>query len=438
MARRNQFMKQGETTFRQLLEANWKIPNEKILKHFELTADENGYPYIANWPDFIKEKDELEVFKTLMYYLLKKKLPLPLVTISTDDIKELFWKYKNKNISPFVHDCDLNSPLIHRLSNDPYYYDYDKHSLGYFPQNISANKISNYFAQKERMLCEVTNRESPTFLWTTEHGMSRLMDCLKRVHVTTLSEYGLKKVFGYAGQVAAQFNVNTSKNIYNLLEGKSVFDISCGWGDRLTGFYLSNKEIYIGTDPNENMFEIYKEMCQMYEKWLGNKNLKIIEKKHYFEFKGVKTVKIYNLPAEDLPYNDIPNVDVTFSSPPYFNKELYGKDSKKENNQSWKRYNSDDEWLNSFLYVVLDNMIPKSKSTLVNITDIGTDVRENRKRICDPMVDRYKKDFKGIAGFQLSKNMNLVKNLDGIYTEPIWVFGDFPVKQKIDLMQLFA
>ena len=72
-------MKQGETTFRQLLEANWKIPNEKILKHFELTADENGYPYIANWPDFIKEKDELEVFKTLMYYLLKKKLPLPLV-----------------------------------------------------------------------------------------------------------------------------------------------------------------------------------------------------------------------------------------------------------------------------------------------------------------------------------------------------------------------
>lgn len=48
MARRNQFMKQGETTFRQLLEANWNIPNEKILKHFELTADENGYPYIAN------------------------------------------------------------------------------------------------------------------------------------------------------------------------------------------------------------------------------------------------------------------------------------------------------------------------------------------------------------------------------------------------------
>ncbi len=438
MARRNQFMKQGETTFRQLLEANWKIPNEKILKHFELTADENGYPYIANWPDFIKEKDELEVFKTLMYYLLKKKLPLPLVTISLDDIKELFWRYKNKNISPFVHGCDLNSPLIHRLSNDPYYHDYDKHSLGYFPQNISANKISNYFAQKERMLCEVTNRESPTFLWTTEHGMSRLMDCLKRVHVTTLSEYGLKKVFGYAGQVAAQFNVNTSKNIYNLLEGKSVFDISCGWGDRLTGFYLSNKEMYIGTDPNENMFEIYKEMCRMYEKWLGNKNLKITERKNYFEFKGVKTVKIYNLPAEDLPYKDIPNVDVTFSSPPYFNKELYGKDSKKENDQSWKRYNSDDEWLNSFLYVVLDNMIPKSKSTLVNITDIGTDVRTNRKRICDPMVDRYKKDFKGIAGFQLSKNMNLVKNLDGIYTEPIWVFGDFPVKQKIDLMQLFA
>ena len=437
MARRNQFMTEGETTFRQQLEANWKTPNEKLVKYFEKVADSDGYPYVANWPDFIKEKDELEVFSALMNYLLNKKLPLPLVTIPEHKIKELFWRFKTKHISPFIHAADLERPLIHRLSNDPYKYDYDKWSLGYFPQNISANKISNYFAQKERMLCEVTNRESPTFLWTTEHGMSRLMDCLKRVHVTTLSQYGLKKVFGYAGQVAAQFNVNTSKNIYNLIEGKSVFDISCGWGDRLTGFYLSDKELYIGTDPNENMFEIYKEMCRVYERWLGNKDLKILEYKHHFEFRGIKTVKIYNLPAEDLPYNDIPNVDITFSSPPYFNKELYGKDSEKENNQSWKRYNTDDEWLNSFLYIVMDNMVPKSKTTMINITDIGTDVRVNRKRICDPMVDRYKDSFVGVAGFQLSKNMNLVKNLDGVYTEPVWTFGRFPKKHKVNLMDIF-
>lgn len=431
-------MTKGEITFRQKLEVEWKTPNEKLLNYFELTKDDDGYPYVTNWVEFVKGKDELEVYKTLMYFLLNAKLPIPLgPPITLEESRDLFFKFKTKTFSHFIHACDLDELLIHRLSNEPYVYDYDKYSLGYFPQNISANKISNYFALKERMMCEVSGRESIPFLWTTEYGMTRLMDCLKRIPLKTLSKNEFRKIFGFAGQIASQFNVNTSKNIYNLIEGKTVFDISCGWGDRLTGFYLSNKKTYIGTDPNENMFEIYKEMCSTFERWLGNKNPEIICKNNYFELNGVKNVRIYNLPAEDLPYDDISDVDITFSSPPYFNKELYGKDSKKENNQSWKRYESCDAWLNSFLYVVLDNMIPKSKTTMVNITDIGTDVKETRIRICDQMVDRYKKDFRGISGFQLAKNMNLVKNLNGVYTEPIWTFGEFPIKKRINLMNLF-
>ena len=441
MALRNQFMKPGETTFRQKLEASWKTPNETILKYIENTMDDRGFPNISNWKNYIEGKDEVELYSTLMYFLLNKKLPLPYANENENTIRKLFFKFKNNTIAPFVHHYDLDKPLIHRLSgnrNTQYLYDYNDWSMGYFPQHITANKISNYFAENERMKCEITNRESPTFLWTTEHGMSRLMDCIRRVGVDILNEKKLKKAFGYAGQVAAQFNVNTSKNIYNIVPGETIFDISSGWGDRLTGFYLSNKKTYIGTDPNLNMFEIYKKMSYTYEKWLGNDNPEIKEYDNYFELNGIKNVKIYCLPAEDIDYDEIPDIDLTFSSPPYFNKELYGKDSENEDNQSWKRYDTDDKWLTEFLYVILDKLIPKSKTTMINITDVGTDVRINRKCICDPMIERYKKDFVGIAGFQLSQNMNVVRYLNGYYTEPIWTFGrNFLQKDKVNLMDIF-
>ena len=75
---------------------------------------------------------------------------------------------------------------------------------------------------------------------------------------------------------------------------------------------------------------------------------------------------------------------------------------------------------------------------MINITDVGTDVRDNRKCICDPMIERYKKDFVGIAGFQLSQNMNVVRYLNGYYTEPIWTFGrNFLQKDKVNLMDIF-
>ena len=132
-------------------------------------------------------------------------------------------------------------------------------------------------------------------------------------------------------------------------------------------------------------------MCLTYEKWLGNSKPEITETNTYFEMNGIKKVRIYNQPAEDLPFDEIPNVDLTFSSPPYFDKELYAKDADGSDKQSWNRYTTHDAWLNDFLYVILDNMIPKSKTTIVNITDIGTDISSNRKRICDPMVKRYLK-----------------------------------------------
>lgn len=424
-------------TFRQTVETEWKKPNSAILQHLKETADSKGYPNVPNWSEFIQGKNEVEVYSTLMNYILKSKLPLPSSDNSIDHIQQLFMTFSRRSRSGFVHANHLNGSLIHRLTDSKkYQYDYDEYTLGYFPKYVQPNAISNYFAEGERLKCEIINKESPTFLWTEEHGTSRLMDTMRRVGVKHLNEKSLRSFFAHAGQIAAQFNVNTAKNLYNTVSGETIFDISCGWGDRLTGFYLSNKKSYFGTDPNLNMFEIYKKMCLQYEKWLGNSNPKIVEKKNCFEVKGIKNVRIYNLPAEDLNYQEIPDIDLTFSSPPYFNKELYGKDSKAEGNQSWNRYKTGEAWLEDFLYCIMDQLLPKSKTTMINITDIGID--KNRVFICDPMVNRYRDQFVGIAGFEMSQNMNVgQKKKEQIYTEPIWTFGQNPYREQKSILSLF-
>ena len=39
-----------------------------------------------------------------------------------------------------------------------------------------------------------------------------------------------------------------------MTNAKTVLDTSCGWGDRLAGFFASDAEEYYGCDPNPNTY----------------------------------------------------------------------------------------------------------------------------------------------------------------------------------------
>ncbi len=44
-----------------------------------------------------------------------------------------------------------------------------------------------------------------------------------------------------------------------MTNAKRVLDTSCGWGDRLAGFFASDAEEYYGCDPNPNTYQRYQE-----------------------------------------------------------------------------------------------------------------------------------------------------------------------------------
>lgn len=205
------------------------------------------------------------------------------------------------------------------------------------------------------------------------------------------------------GSIASQFRPSAAKAIYQHFKAENVLDFSAGWGDRLNGFMAcEHTKLYVGCDPNDRLHEGYQKQIKL--------------------FNTGKDITIHNSPAEDVDFGE-DNFELVFTSPPYFDIERYTQ----EGNQSWKRYRKLDDWLNNFLFTVLDKAWKALKSgghMVINISDVYSHHTINK--MCDPMCNymKNKQDckFLGGLGLRLTKRPRSNSSKDGIYGEPIWVF----------------
>ena len=168
-----------------------------------------------------------------------------------------------------------------------------------------------------------------------------------------------------------------------MTNAKKVLDTSCGWGDRLAGFFASDAEEYIGCDPNPNTYKQYMKQIEVYNSFLSKP----------------KKVTIYRCGAEDLPWNEITDIDCSFTSPPYFSTEEYNKGGEHEEDQSWFKFNEYEKWRDSFFLPVSQKCFERSKFTLINIMD--PTVKGKRYRSCDEVVDMLKDNFLGQIGMRI-------------------------------------
>ena len=179
------------------------------------------------------------------------------------------------------------------------------------------NRGSDYFQQENRYECGTWQKESPIKSWKTWKGLKAILGPFWRLgnNEVIMNRYTEGIRLGLYN--ATQFKPSVAKALYDLFSSKIVFDISCGWGDRLFGFYTSNAVEYYGCDPNPKTYEKYMEQCEMYESILGG-NSKIDRYDDHFIINGIKKVTIWNKPTEDLDFSQLPILDCVFSSPPYF------------------------------------------------------------------------------------------------------------------------
>lgn len=107
-----------------------------------------------------------------------------------------------------------------------------------------------------------------------------------------------------------------------------VYDYSSGYGGRMLGTSLSNmRYTYIGIDPNTETFKYLNYLAKLCD----------------------TNIELYNTVSEDYQPE---NIDLAFSSPPYFNLEKYCD----EPTQCMNRYTTLDEWFDGYVVPTMRNI----------------------------------------------------------------------------------
>jgi hypothetical protein len=109
-----------------------------------------------------------------------------------------------------------------------------------------------------------------------------------------------------------------------MFKPKKWVDISSGWGDRLISSIIYGCDYY-GTDPSECLKDKY------------NNIIKLLEHSNI--------ISIQSIGFEENNYPD-EYVDFIFSSPPFFELEIYENNEKQSN----IKYNTFDKWVKEFLW----------------------------------------------------------------------------------------
>ena len=189
------------------------------------------------------------------------------------------------------------------------------------------------------------------------------------------------------GQPAVNFPALTAKWIYENYtnhidtdEPLHIYDSSSGWGGRILGAMSSRKKIhYVGTDPNPDNF-LNEEGISRYEymaKFYNDNCVDDFSDKLTSFFDVEKQGNTYELfqDGSELISNNPKfqkykgKLDISFTSPPYFNREQYSQDE----NQSFKAYGEYEDWRDNFLRPTLTTIFEYLKNDryiLWNIADI--------------------------------------------------------------------
>ena len=401
-------------------------------------ADENKLPIMDKLTfERITNTVGKEKFREdLAQYIADNRPKFPLKQISYEIMRQAFKSLQKQDVWEYIKPLEQLEKNV-KEKYDDYKYNFKDHGLGIIDAPSIYNDVSNYFHQELRLNCSSYSFKSPLDVWYNGtakdiwrclgpiwrgiNGMKPVtVDGKEELRGGKLDDKSYVSAFRLQTYIATQFKPNVAKAIYQMTDAKRVLDTSCGWGDRLAGFFTSDAEEYIGCDPNPNTFKQYLKQVETYNSFLPKP----------------KKVTLYNCGAEDLPWDKIDNIDCAFTSPPYFSTERYNEGGEKEENQSWFKFDEYSKWRDDFYLPVSQKSFERSKHTFINIMD--PQIKGKRYLSCDELVDSLKDNFVGQIGMRIMQRPKSDKLFESeeekaefmnrIYIENVWCFS----KEKLD------
>lgn len=246
------------------------------------------------------------------------------------------------------------------------------------------NNLSDKYNERARMLAKRYDKDqSPMEYWNENRDTIRAQ--FKNQH--DQREY----IFSLYLETTS-FRPTLLAGMIEKYKSKKVLDISAGWGDRLLAACAKGVE-YFGVDPNPLTQDGYKAIIKEF----GNGKQQVVMS-----------------PFEDAKIEG--TFDLIFTSPPYFDLEIYNKN---DPNQSVNRYKSQDAWFDKFLMFSL----AKAWSHLdINgyMCIVINDVKGGAKSVVKEMIDR-------VNGWKDSEYQGLLSYAEFVdrkpkSPQPIWIW----------------
>ena len=432
--------------------------NNTLYKRLLDAAGDDKLPVLDNktFESMNAEYGKEDMRKNLSDYIATERPVFPLKEITEDNMRDSFNSLKNFNTNSICTPKDQVSKEVFEKYDD-YEYSYDKYGIGLINGPSTYNNVSNYFMQDLRLECGSYGFRAPKEVWENGDAYAiwkclgpiwRGINDVKKKTVReldgteteqllggSLTHKSYMSAFRLGTYIATQFKPVVAKAIYQMTNAKTVLDTSCGWGDRLAGFFASDAEEYYGCDPNPNTYARYTQQISKYNKLLSKP----------------KKVTIWRCGAEDLPYHKLPSIDVAFTSPPYFSTEEYNKGGEFQEDQSWSKFNEYEKWRDDFYLPVAEKSMAVSKFLFVNIMD--PKIKGTRYRSSDELVNRLKDKFLGQIGMRIMQRPKSDKLfaddkakadfMNKLFIENVWCFGDknfdlFQHSRKANLDEFFA
>ena len=261
---------------------------------------------------------------------------------SSDQIKEkIVEKWKSFSLDEFISNI-IDEPTamfqFNRLCSG--YDDGYNISLLFNPHRFTTNVINN-----NSNILDGFNKDD-----TYKKQFARFMIDVQKKCVPPTQYYKFVGI-GTAGyQYVNEFQPYLARDIYKRYckNGYKILNPCAGWGGRIIGLascLFENIE-YVETDPSK---ETYNGLVKL-KKWL---NLG-------------ENYKQYNLPFEELELKDN-YFDFVFTSPPYFNTEMYSDDD----SQAYKKADSYKEWKTLWYYPMIDKIIKCMKKGAYCVLNVG-------------------------------------------------------------------
>jgi hypothetical protein len=428
---------------------------EEIFDYFTQTNG-CGLAFIPPkvWHQINGKYRQCEIKRVIAKQIIKHKAPFPLHPPARPKASSRFKELRKKPFTDLIA-APINDGRPYQ-SRVPYPSWTIDNTLAVIPGNSTYNAISNHFQWENRMRCGGWKDPSPRDAWSTEDNIYILRWSLWTMHKDGPNNAMIWKISFLLSAtgiyLASQFRPSAAKAMYGWLGAECVLDPSCGWGDRLAGFFAtSTAKVYAGCDPNAETYKDYIRQCEAYETREfrdreDSEPLPIVE--HFtvsgypaFRSRGQKDVCIVNGPFEDIDWKEIQALvapegfDLVFTSPPYFGVERYAAGTDKSSNQSWSRYNQFVGWRDSFFFPMLrtsTDVLKEGGILAMNVVD--PIVNKVRNEACDPMISElcgYGMKFAGVVPMAMARRPS--SSVDGMgaipadrFAEPVWMFTKGP------------